>query len=450
MLAAAHPAQAITGQVLLALAVIVTAAVLGARLAAKARQPAVVGEIVAVIALGPSLLGLLPGQLTDHLIPEATRPHLQVLAQLGLALFMFGVGYHLDFSHLQGAGRLVTSVSLASVAVPFGLGVGLAAVLFPWMNHTQIATDGRLGPTLFLGAAMSITAFPVLARILYDKGLHHDRIGALALASAALQDVLAWCLLAAITVSVHTGSLWTLARMLTALTVFVLALAYLVRPALARLLAPGRLWLTQPPGPVTLLIAGTLLCAWLSDSIGLHPVFGAFAFGATVPRKQLAVTAPEAARQIEQISLVLLPVFFTVTGLSVRFDELGSRGLVMVGAVLIAACVGKFAGGAGAARLAGAPARQALTLGVLLNARGLTELIILDVGLNLRLIDTQTFTAMVLMALVTTLMTGPLLDRLHPARPRDAAHFASRSNPETAEAETATSPSGVGMSTPRE
>jgi Kef-type K+ transport system membrane component KefB len=447
MLAAAHPAQAITGQVLLALAVIVTIAVLGARLAAKARQPAVIGEIVAGIALGPSLLGLLPGHLTDHLIPEATRPHLQVLAQLGLALFMFGVGYRLDFTRLQGAGRLVASVSLASVAVPFGLGAGLAALLFPWMDHTQITTDGRLGPALFLGAAMSITAFPVLARILYEKRLHHERIGALALASAALQDVLAWCLLAAITVSVHTGTLWTLARMLIALTAMVLTLAYLVRPALARLLASDRQGLTQPPVTVALLIAGILLCAWLSDDIGLHPVFGAFAFGAAVPRKQLEAAAPEVARQIEQISLVLLPVFFTVTGLSVRFDKLDSHGLVMVAAVLIAACMGKFVGGAGAARLAGAPARHALTLGVLLNARGLTELIILGVGLDLRLIDTQMFTAMVLMALVTTLMTGPLLDRLHPARLHEPAPAASRSDAMTAEraqTETATSPSGSG------
>jgi Kef-type K+ transport system membrane component KefB len=416
-LSAAGSAEAVTGSVLLGLAVITVAAFAFGKIAEKARQPAVMGEIVAGIMLGPSLLGLLPGHLPDRLFPADARPYLQVLAQLGLVLFMFGVGYRLDLAHLRGAGRKVMSVSLSSVILPFALGAGLAAAFYPWMERSELKADGMVGPALFLGTAMSITAFPVLARIIHDRGLARDPMGAVSLACAAVQDVLAWCVLAGVTVVVSAGNSWTLVQMFIGSVALVLVLAYVVRPTLVWLLATERRLLSSTPAALAVLVPGTLLCAWITNALGLHAVFGAFAFGAAVPRELLEKQLPDAPRRVEQLSLLLLPAFFTVTGLSVQFSELGARGLIMVTCVLAAACTGKFAGAAGAARLSGATRRESLLLGVLLNTRGLTELVILNVGLDLGLIDTRLFTVMVIMALVTTFMTGPLLQLLLPRSP---------------------------------
>ncbi|MEU5958550.1 cation:proton antiporter [Streptomyces sp. NPDC047525] len=414
MEAAAGSTEAVTGSVLLGLAVITVAAFTFGRLALKLRQPAVMGEIVAGILLGPTLLGLLPGDLTERLFPEDARPHLQVLAQLGLVLFMFGVGYRLDLTHLRGTGPLVVSVSLSSVVLPFALGSGLAVLFYPWMDRSELAGSGAMGPALFLGTAMSITAFPVLARIIYDRGMTQEPMGALSLACAAIQDVLAWCVLAGVVLAVNAGGSMALARMVIGSVLLVVALLYLVRPALTRLTGPGRRQLKGTPALLAVLVPGTLICAWLTNTLGLHPIFGAFAFGAAVPRKSVEEAASDAPLRIEQMSLLLLPAFFTMTGLSVGFSELGAQGAVMVVCVFFAACAGKFIGATGVAWLHGLCRRDSLLLGVLLNTRGLTELIILNVGLELGLIDTRMFTVMVIMALATTFMTGPLLERLMP------------------------------------
>ncbi|MGP3949898.1 cation:proton antiporter [Streptomyces sp. 7N604] len=400
--------------VLVGLAVVVPAAFICGRIAQRLRQPAVLGEIAAGLMLGPSLLGLLPGNPTAVLFPDEARPFLQLLAQLGLVLFMFGVGYHLDVAHLRGRGRQVLSVSLSSVALPFALGTGLAVVFASWGLTGQEGT-GLLGPALFLGAAMSITAFPVLARILSDHGLARERIGTMALACAALQDLLAWGILAVVVVVVNATGPWPLARMALLSALFVLGMLYVVRPGLRWLLAPGRRWNRDSTLVHGVVFSGLLLSAWATDAMGLHTVFGAFIFGAVVPRRQIDDCAPEVPARIEQSSLLLLPVFFTVTGLSVDFQGLGGQGLVMLLAVLVVACAGKFVGAAAAARLTGATPRLSITLGVLLNARGLTELVLLNVGLGLGVIDGRLFTVMVAMAVITTMMTGPLLQRLWPA-----------------------------------
>ncbi|MFI1582571.1 cation:proton antiporter [Embleya sp. NPDC020630] len=408
---AARSADAITGSMFAGLALILAAAFVFGRLAGRVGQPAVVGEIVAGLALGPSVLGLLPGDPTDTLFPADTRPLLQALSQLGLVLFMFGIGHRLDAAHLRGTGRRVTAVSLASVTLPFLLGAGLAVLLYPWYDTSRLDTDGMLAPALFLGAAMSITAFPVLARIIEERGMQHSRIGAMSLACAAIQDFLAWCVLAVIVMVATAGGSWPLIRMALETALFLLVLGYIVRPGLRRLTASGR----GSAGGVLLhavLVTGVLLSAWAGNVIGLHAVFGAFAFGVVVPRREVEERAPEVAQRIDQTGLFLLPVFFAVTGLSVDLGSLGRRGLVMVVAVVLVACAGKFVGAAVAARLSGASGHEALTFGVLLNARGLTELVILNVGLGLGVLDTRMFTAMVIMALVTTLMTGPLLGRL--------------------------------------
>ncbi|RSM46649.1 cation/H(+) antiporter [Amycolatopsis balhimycina DSM 5908] len=420
--------EAVAGIVLADLGLLLVTAFAFAVLAKRLRQPAVLGEIVAGIALGPSLLGLLPGHLTEVLFPMAARPYLQVLSQLGLVLFMFGVGYELRLSRLRGVGRQVTAVSLASVALPFALGAGLALLLYPWLDRHELKMGGPLGPALFLGAAMSITAFPVLARIVAERGIQHSRLGTIALASAAVQDFLAWCVLAVVVAVVTVGGPWPLGRIVIGSAVFVLVLVYLVRPALKWLLAPERRWAGSKLVVHTVLLSGLLACAWTTDLIGLHVVFGAFLFGAVVPRRPVAASTPEAPDRIQQMSLLLLPVFFTVTGLSVDLGTLGMRGVVIVLAVVAVACLSKFAGAAGAARLTGVSGRRSVALGILLNTRGLTELVILNVGLSLGVLDTRLFTAMVIMAVLTTMMTGPLLTL---ARRRAAAGTAT---PEAEEA----------------
>ncbi|MFF9349008.1 cation:proton antiporter [Streptomyces sp. NPDC014734] len=410
---AAEAVKAATGSVLIALAVILAAAYIFATLARRIRQPAVIGEIIAGLALGPSLLGLLPGNPTEALFPAHILPYLNVLSQLGLVLFMFGVGYQLDISHLRGVGRQVTAVSLSSVVLPFALGMGLAVLLFPSLDTPGMKVHDLLSFSLFLGVAMSITAFPVLARIITERGMHRNRLGTMSLACAAVQDLLAWCVLAVIVATVNASGGWPLARMAIEAAAFALGLNYVVRPALTWLFAPERRWAGAPVIHATLVI-GLLLCAWGTEEIGLHAVFGAFAFGAAVPRRQIDATAPEVPERIEQSSLLLLPTFFTVTGLSVNLAGLGTEGLVMVLAVVTVACVGKFAGAAGAARLTGATGRDSVVLGILLNTRGLTELVILNVGLSLGVLDSRLFTAMVVMAVITTVMTGPLLQHVYP------------------------------------
>jgi Kef-type K+ transport system membrane component KefB len=410
--AASVPADDVTGIVLGDLALVLLAAFGFARLAVRLRQPATMGEIVAGIALGPSLLGLLPGNLSETLFPASARPYLQVLAQLGLVLFMFGIGYRLDVTHLRGLGRQVTAISLSAVALPFALGCGLAALLYPWFDRSELNTTSALGPALFIGTAMAITAFPVLARILVERGLENTWLGTAALVCAAAQDFLAWCVLAVVVAVATAGSPWSLAGTGLASAGFVLGLVFLVRPGVRWLLAPERRW---PNGGLlvhTVVVCGLLACAWLTIRIGFHGVFGAFAFGAAMPKRRIDAVAPEIPQRIEQTSTLLLPVFFTVTGLSVDFSRLGGQGLVMVAAVIVVACAGKFAGAFGAARLTGVDRGPALALGILMNARGLTELIILSVGRSLGMLDSRMFTVMVIMALVTTIMTGPLLRRV--------------------------------------
>ncbi|WP_405014649.1 cation:proton antiporter [Kitasatospora sp. NBC_01539] len=407
-----------TAVVLADVALIIGAAHLFGRLARRLRQPPVVGEIVAGLALGPSLLGLLPGNPTDVLFPAYVRPFLHVLAQFGLVLFMFGIGYRLEASHVRGSGRQITLVSLSSVALPFALGAGLAYLLYPWYDHGFLHSTGPLGPAVFLGAAMSITAFPVLARIINDRGMHRERLGGIALTCASLQDALAWCLLAAAVAVVTADRPQSLLVLAAEAAAFVLVLRYAVRPLLERLLSSTDRWSGGAAAAYPVLMIGLLLSAWCTSVIGLHAVLGAFAFGAVVPRGRLEAIAPQVPERIDQTGSLLLPVFFTLTGLSVDFSGLGVRGAVALAAIIVVACAGKFAGATLSARLTGFDRGDALRLGVLLNARGLTELIILNVGLSLHVIDRRMFTAMVVMALVTTVMTGPLLDAVqkrHPA-----------------------------------
>ncbi|MEV1050131.1 cation:proton antiporter [Streptomyces sp. NPDC049887] len=380
--------------------VLALAHVLG-RLAGRCGQPAVLGEILAGVLLGPTLFH---GALADAVFPPDVRPMLSMLGNLGVALFMFLVGLELDHRLLRGNKRAAVGVSVGSIVCSFGLGVLLAVWL--WNDH---AVGNRLGFVLFIGAAMSITAFPVLARILTDRGIQHTRVGALAMASAAVGDAVAWLLLAAVLTFMGSQSSW---HVLLVLPYAVIMLA-VVRPLLGRFLAtrepsePG----AAPLGALTVLL---LISGALSEWFGLHFIFGAFLAGAIVPRHGTERLRAAVTDRFETITWMLLPAYFTVAGLKVDLSTVDGDGLGELGLILLVAIGGKFGGAYLGARAAGRSGRSATTLGILMNTRGLTELIILGVGLQLGLLDTDLYSLMVVMALVTTAMTAPLLRWAYP------------------------------------
>ncbi|WP_431916228.1 cation:proton antiporter [Micromonospora wenchangensis] len=406
MKSVATPAELTVAIVMADIALVLLVAHLFGGIARRLGQPVVVGEIVAGIALGPSLLGLLPGDLTAVLFPAAARPYLSAISQVGLLLFMFLIGWEFDRRMVSRHKSLTLSVSVCSIALAFTLGVGLANLIHP--RHATIA--GKPVPflafALFLGAAMAITAFPVLARILRDRRLSHTRVGVLALASAAIDDVLAWCILAVVAAVATARDATDLAQVVLMSAGYVAVMAFAVRPGLAALI--------RRVGPNTyqlaaITAAGVFLSSYATTWIGIHAIFGAFAFGFVMPRQPAEALIKHVRVPFENIGLVLLPVFFIVTGLSVDIAALSPTNLLELTAIVLVACVGKMAGAALPARAFGLSWPQARRLGVLMNTRGLTELIVLNIGVALGVLDGQMFTMMVIMALVTTAMAGPLL-----------------------------------------
>jgi Kef-type K+ transport system membrane component KefB len=377
--------------------VIVVARVAGA-LFQRLRQPPVIGEVIAGIALGPSVLG----GWSDALFPTSTRPLLRILATVGLVVFMFLVGLELDLGLLgRGRHRTATSVAVAGTAVPFVLGVALAAALHP--SH---AVADFVPFALFMGTAMSTTAFPVLARILQERDLYDKPLGVLTMASAAGDDVLTWGVLAVVVAIVTATGAWTLPYICALAVLFALLMVLLVRPLLARF-AEREL---RPPD-VALVVAGILACAFATSAIGVHEIFGAFLLGAVFPRGALA---EEVRHRLAPVAVILLPVFFVTTGLNVDIGGVGWEGVWQLGLIVAVACAGKLLGTAIAARSQGLPRRESLALGVLMNTRGLTELVVLNVGRELGVLDGPLFTLLVLMAVITTVATAPALDVVRP------------------------------------
>jgi Kef-type K+ transport system membrane component KefB len=403
--AAMTPAEVNT-RVLLAVAVVVLAARVFGWAIAKLGQPQVQGEIISGIVLGPSLLGLIWAGGVDYLFPAEIVDALRVLAQLGLVLFMFLIGLELDLAKLRGQSHKAVFISHASIVTPIALGVLLGLWLHPRFGEGE----GRLGFILFLGAAMAITAFPVLARVLQETGLYHTRIGVLTVTCAAVDDVTAWCLLAGVVAVVKSAGPADTLLVVAESLVFLGVMLAVVRPALRRL----------PSVPVWLALALALISAWITEEIGIHAIFGGFMAGAVMPRGEGVQKVVHDKLQTVTVAL-LLPVFFVVVGLSTRIDMLDSAYLWGVTAlVIVAAIAGKWGGSMVAARLTGESWRDASAIGILMNTRGLTELVILNVGLELGVIGDTVFTIMVLMALVTTLMATPLLAIVSPAyRQRD-------------------------------
>lgn len=395
--------------ILLQLALIIVVARCAGMLAGKAGIPPVVGEIFAGVLLGPSVFG---HGFSDWLFPIDQREFLSLLASIGLVLFMFVVGLELDVSLVKGRGRVAASVSVTSILLPFSLGIGLASFL------DDLRPDGvDFWPfALFMGAAMSITAFPVLARILTDRRMHRTQTGGIALACAATDDVLAWTLLAVV-IGIAGGEDHGHGWVVFLAIPFALLAIFVVRPALTVLtqmfLKAGEL----TPAILSVVLVGLLGFSAATEYLGVHYIFGAFLFGAIMPHEQAAALRHEILVRLEQISvLLLLPVFFLISGLKVDIRGLGWENVVPLIAILTVAIVGKYVGAYLGARSAGVPHWQANALGILMNTRGLTELIILNVGLELGLLSEDLFTMMVIMALVTTVMTGPLLALAYPNR----------------------------------
>ncbi len=363
-------------------------------------QPAVIGEIFAGVLLGPTFFN---GAIAHHLLPATVRPFLGVLAQVGVVFFMFCVGMELDQRLLRRKGSTFTAVSIGSIVVPAALGALLATYL---LKHH--ASHSHLAFVLFMAAAVAVTAFPVLARILADRGMVHTGLGQMALACAASNDVVAYLLLAmAVAVAKATGgSAWRLALLAPYAVVMLVA----VRPLLVRLARSGVLSSAQPSRVIGLVIPAVLGSAAATGWIGLSPVFGAFFAGAVMPREARTAVAGVISDGVEDLSrVILLPIFFVTAGLNVNLAHLGNTALTDLGLILLVAVGGKFIGTLAAARASGMPARDALALATLMNTRGLTELVVLTVGLQLGMIDRGLYSLMVVMALVTTAMAGPLL-----------------------------------------
>ena len=399
MLAALTPAE-VNVHILIALAVVIAASRLSGWAISKIGQPRVHGEILAGILLGPSLLGIVSPTTLDYLFPTEVIGALRVLATIGLVLFMFLIGLELDLGKLRGHGHKAVVISQASIVLPVALGGLLAIWLYPRLGE---GVD-RLGFSLFLGAAMAITAFPVLARVLQETGLYHTRLGVLTITCAAVDDVTAWCLLAGVVAIINATGAADALQILGWSLLFVVGMLKVVKPLLAR----------RHTIPVWMAISLAMICAWTTEQIGIHAIFGAFMAGASMPRK------PKIVRQIHEnletatVSF-LLPVFFMVVGLATRVDTLDSFYLWGVTLLVIAvAIVGKWGGSMIAARITGETWKDAAAIGVLMNTRGLTELVILSVGLELGVITTTLYTIMVLMALVTTLMATPMLALISP------------------------------------
>ncbi|THF64089.1 cation/H(+) antiporter [Pseudothauera nasutitermitis] len=376
-------------------------------------QPLVIAEVLAGIVLGPSLLGWLWPEAAVALFPAQSMPVLQMLAQVGLVLFMFLVGLEFDARLLKGHARSSVIISHTSIVVPFALGA-----VAGWWLYEGYAEEGvsYLSFVLFLGVAMSITAFPVLARILSERHLLGSRVGAITMACAAVDDVTAWCILAfVVAVARAQGlqqALWTTLMAL----VFITVMLKLMRPFLERLgeRVASREGLTS--ALVVLVLLLLFISSTVTEMIGIHALFGAFLFGAILPKSgRLAEMLIE---KLETVAvLLLLPLFFAYSGLRTEIGLLNSTQDWMVALALIGvASLGKFGGSTLAARLTGMRWREASALGILMNTRGLMELIVLNIGLDLGVISPTVFTMMVIMALVTTVATTPILALVYPDR----------------------------------
>lgn len=371
----------------------------------KAGQPAVIGEIAAGILLGPSVVGAAWPAFTNAVFPKESLGTLSIVSEMGLVLFMFVIGIELDAAVVQKKAKQSIVISGVSIALPFALGSGLAFYLYHAYAMPGAAFSGF---ALFMGIAMSITAFPVLARMLRERGLETSRLGIIALSCAAADDVAAWCILAAITAIIKAQGLagfgWTIGLCVAYVAVMLL----IVRPLVRRLI------MQSPEGGmprhlIPLLLGGMLASAWAAQVIGIHSLFGAFLFGLIIP-VDWPYRRAFVARVEDVAGTLLLPVFFVITGLRTQIGALHTATDWGVCALIIlVAVIGKLGGATLAARATGEKWLDAFALGALMNTRGLMQLIVLNIGYDLGILSPAMFTMMVIMAIVTTAMTAPAL-----------------------------------------
>jgi Kef-type K+ transport system membrane component KefB len=386
--------------VLIDLAVILVAAQVGGALARRAGQPPVIGELAAGVVLGPTVLGALPGDPSSGLFTAGAKPVVSAVGQLGLVLFMFTVGWDLDTGLLRRRSRAAATVSLASIVPPAALGLLLAVHLHPGHEVVDGKHIGFWPFALFVAASLCITALPVLARIVRETGLDGSALGTLALSAAALDDLIGWTTLAFALAVLGGGGAAGFAGTVAATAAFIAGMLIVVRPLLRQ----------APPATAPLAVPMALACAALTDAIGIHAVFGAFVAGLAMPREGAAALR----ERLTPVAAVLAPIYFVNSGMSVDLPALHASDVGDLVLVLAAACAGKFLGAFGGARAIGADGRPAAALGVLMNTRGLIEIVLLTVGRDAGLIDDRLFTMLAVMALVTTAATPPLLRALRP------------------------------------
>ncbi len=395
-------------QVLLALVAVIGAGRLLGIVLGKIGQPPVIGEVVAGILLGPSLIGR---EASGWLLPADAAPFLGVLAQLGVILYMFVIGVDFNALHLRHQAYAAVAISHASIVFPFLLGAVLAAGLYTSYAPGEVPFTSF---ALFIGISMSVTAFPVLARILSDRGMSKTQLGILALACAAAGDATAWCLLAIVVGVVNASVAGAMMTVLLAVA-YVGLMFFVLRPAVVRLLPPESVRAQPRPTVVTGVLLAALVSALITEKIGIHAIFGAFLLGAIVP-SNAAVSRVFVEKLGPMATTLLLPAFFAYTGLRTEIGLVsGVADWLTCGLIIVVATLGKFGGTYAAARFTGINTRAAASLGVLMNTRGLMELVVLNIGLDLGVITPKLFAMLVLMAIVTTIATTPALRRLYVA-----------------------------------
>jgi len=373
----------------------------------KIGQPSVIGEIIAGIFLGPSVVGMHLPEYSAMLFPVESLGNLQFLSQIGLILFMFVIGMELDLKVLKNKANEAVVISHASIVFPFALGIGLS-----YFIYHKFAPQGIefLSFSLFMGIAMSITAFPVLARIVQERGIHKTKLGTIVITCAAADDITAWCILAAVIAIVKAGTFMSSLYIILLAVAYVLMMLYIVKPFLKKVgdLYAKRDNLSKPV--VAIFLLTLIISSYLTEIIGIHALFGAFMTGAIMP--DIINIRKIIIEKVEDVALILLlPLFFVFTGLRTQIGLINDVYLWKItGLIILVAVVGKFVGSAIAAKVVGQNWRDSLTIGALMNTRGLMELVVLNIGYDLGVLSTEVFTMMVIMALVTTFMTGPAID----------------------------------------
>lgn len=398
---------------LLQIIVIILVARVFASIFRRIGQPPVMGEMIAGIALGPSILGLLSPQASTFLFPQTSMSNLGVLSQLGVVLFMFIVGIELDLQHLREKASAAIMVSHASIVVPFLLGATLALGLYPSLAPTSTSFTPF---ALFIGIAMSITAFPVLARILKDRGLAQSPLGTTALTCASIDDATAWCILAVVIAVVKASGLAGSIITIAATIIFVVVMLVLIKPPLERLLEARADDPKYARGMLAGVLAFALSCAWFTETIGIHALFGGFLAGVVMPANSRVQGFLK--EKIEAFSAAaFLPLFFVFTGLRTQISLLNDwTGWLWCLAIILVAIAGKLGGSMLMARWTRMSWRDSFALGVLMNTRGLIELVVLNIGYDLGILSERMFVMMVIMALATTFMTAPLLSLVNVGR----------------------------------